>query len=176
MPIRPRALIPRAPHLPTLAPLPLVFLPLLIPEAQEVVERRREDSGNFARVQTWHEGFGDVCVAARLRVVGVQEGDAGPDGELGAGEVCGQFAEVLDFEGGREVRRVLGEADLFGGFATGGCEGGFGRGVCFSCMKERVSGGEVVKARRAGTSWEGGMACVCSNLLASEVVEDVTYI
>jgi len=84
----------------------------LVGLAQEVAERGREDGGDFLGVEARDQrafGAGDRrgrvarCGAGggRGRVRG-EEGHAGPHAELGPGEVCGQLAQVLDAEGGRE--------------------------------------------------------------------------
>ena len=84
----------------------------LVGLAQEVAERGREDGGDFLGVEARDQRALDAgdrrgrvarCGAGggRGRVRG-EEGHAGPHAELGPGEVCGQLAQVLDAEGGRE--------------------------------------------------------------------------
>lgn len=49
----------------------------------------------------------------------MQQGYAGPDGELGLGEAVRKPAEGFYAEGGGDPAVVYGEADLFPGFAAG---------------------------------------------------------
>lgn len=58
----------------------------------------------------------------------MQQGDAGPDGDLGLGEAVREAAEVFYSEGLRNRGVVYREADLFPGFAAGDFVCSFGKG------------------------------------------------
>lgn len=128
----PVGVVPQTPRPPIPLPRVLTLLPntLTTRQFQKITKRRRKDSRHLPGIQLGNERDLGIGILPRLRIIRVQQRDAGPHHQLGFGKIGRQFAEVLDAEGPRERVVRVRQADLFPCFAARGLEGGFGQGVC----------------------------------------------
>lgn len=87
---------------------------------EKIVEGRAENGGDFARIEAWYHGlFNERRVFAGGFAIGMEEGDAGRDHEVGSGEGRRERAKPLYSERFRESVVVLGQTNLLRGFTTG---------------------------------------------------------
>ena len=146
VPVRPGAFVPVARFAGQVGAFAFAREVLL---GEEVFEGRGEDGGDLLGVEARQQAVRHVAVLARLVVVGVEQGDAGPDDELRLREVGRHLAQLFYPEGRREFGVAPGQTDFFGGLAAGGFKGGFAL-FRFAAGERRLAGIRLQCARSHG--------------------------
>lgn len=122
--------MPQTPR-PTVPTLGVLILAL---QFQERMKRCRKHCSHFSGIQLGNERDLRIGIFPGLRIVRMQEGNAGTHDQLGFGKIGRQLTEMLNSEGLWKWVVDVWEADLFPCFAAGCFEGGLGEGVSTSWM------------------------------------------